>query len=330
MDASWRYITSAILIDIPMRRNNALETASRPLSTRGAPMMPMLFDAPQTNAVGSTATGAVQMRHRTPSVARPLTIKAATDGDEIAGNDRVCDSSIDDLSTLAARLLGADACMITLIASDIGDRLTFRSYCGALPADASARKQWTRQGESAARRAIRAGRPLRICAPLSDDSVAGSPDGDALTQHVVASPIRVGRDIVGVINVFTLGTARSSDLAALATAEIVALLVGRSLLALRLESMLHSRFAQLAICAATDCKADRAVALATSGPAKLARILAKSFYREMVRLGCDSGQIVEAASEIISQLSANLKKHRSRLERGAPTNPMRSEPVGSE
>ena len=43
-------------------------------------------------------------------------------------------------------------------------------------------------------------------------------------------------------------------------------------------------------------------------PDQVARLLARSFYREMARAGFDSGQIVGAASEIIAQLNSSLSR----------------------
>ena len=47
----------------------------------------------------------------------------------------------------------------------------------------------------------------------------------------------------------------------------------------------------------------------------MANILAKSFFKEMTRAGFGSSQIVNAASEIIAQLSGSLNRHSRRLER---------------
>src|SRR5688572_20030768 len=70
-------------------------------------------------------------------------------GDDLSASD-CCSDGIDEMSVMAARLLSADACMIMLIAGNIGDRLTFRGYCGARPIDDAAKREQTRQAESAA------------------------------------------------------------------------------------------------------------------------------------------------------------------------------------
>jgi hypothetical protein len=44
----------------------------------------------------------------------------------------------------------------------------------------------------------------------------------------------------------------------------------------------------------------------------VARILAKSFYRELRSAGFSVRQIIHAAAEIVSEVSASLKRHKRR------------------
>jgi hypothetical protein len=44
-------------------------------------------------------------------------------------------------------------------------------------------------------------------------------------------------------------------------------------------------------------------------------MLAKSFYKEMRHCGFSPGQIVNAAGEIISELTGSLNRHKKRMER---------------
>jgi hypothetical protein len=55
--------------------------------------------------------------------------------------------------------------------------------------------------------------------------------------------------------------------------------------------------------------------LAYRNPDEVARILAKSFFKEMTGAGFGEAQIVQAASEIIGQLNSSVQRHRRRLER---------------
>jgi L-methionine (R)-S-oxide reductase len=223
------------------------------------------------------------------------------------------------LSTMAAKLLAADGCMIMLIDGAGREPLVFRSYASGLPRCDATKKRWIAYGETAAREAIRAGKALLIDVPgvgckLNTRTRAASP-----VHRIVASPIIVRDDIVGALTLVSGGDISYLSPDGPAALEIVATLVGQAPHALRLETLLTSRFAQLAIVAEAGCAVGQALALAGSRP-ELARILAKSFYREMVKLGCESGQIIAAAAEIISQLSASLKRHRDCWQRRRPSN----------
>ena len=52
-------------------------------------------------------------------------------------------------------------------------------------------------------------------------------------------------------------------------------------------------------------------------PEKVSKLLAKSFYKEMSKLGFQANHIIYAASEIITQLSISLEKHKKRIERNS-------------
>jgi hypothetical protein len=45
----------------------------------------------------------------------------------------------------------------------------------------------------------------------------------------------------------------------------------------------------------------------------MARIVARSFYREMTIAGFSQSQIIKVASEIISELSVSVRRHSKRM-----------------
>ena len=53
----------------------------------------------------------------------------------------------------------------------------------------------------------------------------------------------------------------------------------------------------------------------TVPPARVAKLLAKSFFRDLASAGFDPGQIIEAASEIIALVSSDIKRFKRRTER---------------
>ena len=98
------------------------------------------------------------------------------------------------------------------------------------------------------------------------------------------------------------------------TTTIVAALIGRSVQVEWLQKLVRSRIAQLALAR----EGQEIVTRLTEGsapPSRLAKMLAKSFYRDLASAGFSSGQIIEAASEIIGQISGDLARHKKRMGR---------------
>jgi GAF domain-containing protein len=220
--------------------------------------------------------------------------------------------SITELASMAATLLRAEGCMIMLLKIKDDNRTALGPYSCACPAAAQACEEWADAGEVIARKAISAGKSLlsehRAMRPgtvAADLTFSG-------TRAIIATPIRVNGDVVGVMSLISRVEAQRFGPDEVAFADIVAWFIGQALNAVRLRSVLSSAFAQRAIAQEAQERLGEAVSISGKQPQQLGRILAKSFYREMVKVGLDSGQIIDAASEIISELSGNLKKHAAR------------------
>ncbi len=97
---------------------------------------------------------------------------------------------------------------------------------------------------------------------------------------------------------------------------MISLFIGKSVQVLQLQSILNSRFTQLALMQEVQEKVSGAIAsTAYQNPDQVAKILAKSLFKEMTRAGFGSAQIISAASEIITQLHSNLQRHNERAAR---------------
>jgi hypothetical protein len=55
------------------------------------------------------------------------------------------------------------------------------------------------------------------------------------------------------------------------------------------------------------------VSLTAHDPDKVAKMLARGFYREMRHCGFTPNQVIHAAGEIISELTGSLNRHKKRL-----------------
>ena len=97
--------------------------------------------------------------------------------------------------------------------------------------------------------------------------------------------------------------------------RILGTLVSRSVEADRLEKLVASPFARATIRRSSDQTIGDIVAQSVQNPSQLSKMLARSFYREMTRAGFDFSQIIGAATEIISELARNVRKHRDRKQR---------------
>ena len=134
----------------------------------------------------------------------------------------------------------------------------------------------------------------------------------AALPALMSAPVRIDGRLVGVVNV-TGATFSESELHLL---EVMALFIGKSVQVIQLQHLLASRFAQMALVRDAHERAQDGAAngagpapgTAYQNPEDVARILARSFYKEMTRAGFAPGQIVSAATELIGQLKGTLQE----------------------
>jgi len=235
------------------------------------------------------------------------------------------EDSLEGQAAQTARMLGADSCSVMLLSSGDGEapRLRVHARAGAAPdkavADAAPDavadalsdavpdavfdavfKSSIGPGEGICGQVLASGRALLI------EDIGSSPYALlarrplAPGRSLMSAPIPIDGRIVGVVNVS--GTAfRQADLLLL---EVICQFIGKTIQVSQLQRLLDSRFAQLAL--AREADAEGAARNAYRNPEEVARILARSFYRELTRAGFELPQIVRAASELIGQLNNKL------------------------
>ena len=183
--------------------------------------------------------------------------------------------------------------------------------------DRAAWREQPRLGQGIAGQVLAEGRPLRVedihasrhCGAARHPDEAGS---------FLACPVALAGAPAGVLNVSApIRPGPFSDLD-LARADLAATLVGRILQTLRLQGLIDSRFAQMALAREGISDATSFLAAGAQEPGKVARMLAKSFYKEMHRCGFSFNQILHAAGEIISELDGSLSRHKRRGPRPPP------------
>jgi L-methionine (R)-S-oxide reductase len=216
----------------------------------------------------------------------------------------------DDLAAhaaLAAALVGADICSIMLVNGE-GEhaRMSIAASHGPLAEGAAA--MLVARGEGLAGQVLASGTALLVDDILASPYAALARRPDAPGRSLMLAPIRIEGRVVGTVTASCSGSKGCFCEQDLALLETMALLVGKAVQLRQLRGILASRFTQLAL----SRELHGAATTAYQKPDQVTRLLARSFYREMARAGFDSGQIVQAASEIITQLNSSLVRHNAR------------------
>jgi L-methionine (R)-S-oxide reductase len=226
------------------------------------------------------------------------------------------DDNLQQLASTAARILNAENCSIMLIKDEAEDGTFSLRVCanhGNLPAKAY--REAVKVGDGIAGRVVAKGKSMLVENIDASEFAQLARQTHDPRKSMISSPILVNGKIIGVININGPKRNRPFNLDDLGLLDIVALFVGKSIQVVQLQNLLRSRFAQLAIAHNTEKAIGDVLINTAQNPDQMAKIVAKSFYREMTKAGFGSGQIINAASEIISQLSSSLQKHSERAHR---------------
>lgn len=221
---------------------------------------------------------------------------------------------VDDLANYAAQATQAAACSIMLLVEDDAAAQRLKIFAATKTLPESAWSEVSVPGNGMAGKVIAQGKPLLI-ADIRDSPLA--PEArkrDELGWSYIGIPIVVNDTIIGVMNLANHAGAHSFDQADLRLAGIVAALTGQAIQVERLQTLLRSRIAQLTL--AREKK--NVIGSLTDGtlpPSRLAKLLARSFYKDLADAGFEPGQIVEAASEIIAQITTDITRFGKRMAR---------------
>ena len=225
------------------------------------------------------------------------------------------DDNLQQLAKAAARVLNAENSSIMLLNEDEegGVTLSVRANFGDLPNQAY--QESIKAGDGISGTVVANRKSLLIKDIQKSAFSASAKRTKDPRKSMISSPIVINGEIIGVININGPKLKRPFNLDDLNLLDIVALFVGKSIQVVQLQSALNSRFAQIALAQETDTTIGHVLVSAAQNPDQMAKIVAKSFYREMTKAGFGSNQIISAASEIISQLSGSLMKHSKRLKK---------------
>ena len=228
-------------------------------------------------------------------------------------------SAEDDLSARPGELIGraasvtnAATCSIMLLSEGEPDAPHLKLWCSTEALPSSAWNEMPGRGEPIAGRVLERSTSLLIADIGTSEFASLARHRDNRGPSFIGTPIPAGKHIIGVMNLTNRLGCPVFDESDLRLAEIVATLIGKSVQVERLQTLLRSRVAHVSL--AKEEK--EVVARLTDGavpPVRIAKLLAKSFFRDLASAGFDPGQIIEAASEIIASVSSDINRYKKRI-----------------
>lgn len=217
------------------------------------------------------------------------------------GSEGGFEDCLDELCTLVARVLSAKGCTIILLTEEEArcTEARHRSGFGFLPGTPD--------------------RLLRKSLPYLPDPGLPGPvpgrDSQARVDSMFSTIVLQGK-VVGVVHAVLPQQQDSFSKHDLDLFSILTPIITKSIQVIQLQQLLRSRFTQMAVSRSDESIAHEMLSGVIQNPNQIARILAKTFYREMLRAGFSFNQIIFAATEVISELSAGLRQHGARRRRG--------------
>jgi L-methionine (R)-S-oxide reductase len=220
------------------------------------------------------------------------------------------EESLNQQAAMTASLAGAASCSIMLLNSGEGPdmRMSMAARHGELPDEAL--RASIGLGEGIAGTVLATGVALLVPDIGKSRFALLARGRNGAGASLMCAPIRIDGKIIGVINAAGAAGQPAFNETGLRLLEVAALFIGKSIQVQQLQRLLDSRFAQMALLQEAQEAKERvgeSVRLAYRNPEDVAKILARSFFREMTKAGFASGQIVSAATELIDQLNQRLK-----------------------
>jgi L-methionine (R)-S-oxide reductase len=225
------------------------------------------------------------------------------------------DDNLARLAGMTAGLMDAESCSVMLLNGGDGEDLRMSVCASHGPLPSAALAESVGKGEGIAGQVLATGRSL-LLEDIGTSAFAGlARRGQDARGSLMSSPVRIDGKIVGVLNVCGVQLRAAFSQGDLHLLDVIALFIGKSIQVIQLQNILNSKFTQLALMNEVRETVGGSIATAYQNPDDVAKILAKSFFKEMTKAGFGARQIVRAASEIIDQLNGNLQRHSKRVAR---------------
>jgi signal transduction protein with GAF and PtsI domain len=226
------------------------------------------------------------------------------------------DTCLTELVSMVANFLNVENCSIMLLKVEddsVDFRLRVFAKNGYLPPNAFKEAEKINDGI--------AGHVAATCKALLVEDIGKSPFSslarrpDNPNKSFMSVPIMIRNKIIGVLNLSNSKDGHCFNPHDLELASFMAMFVGKSTQVVQLQNLLDSRFSQMALIRESSNMGSNILTPISQDPAQLSKILAKSFYQEMTKVGLGRDHIINAATEILSLLSESLAKHAKRIKR---------------
>ena len=218
------------------------------------------------------------------------------------------EGSLRNLTTMVAQILRMENCSIMLLKEESEQatpKLRVFAHHGYLPE--AAYQEAMNLNEGIAGQVASTGQPLLIVAIQSSPyAAAARRRAQGENSGFICCPLLINTKVIGVLNLSRPQDGRVPGQDDLKTATIVALMVSKSIQVFQLQNLLRSNFIQFALARETAGTPRSTMTEITHNGARMAKVLAGSFFREMQEAGFGTDHILSAATEIISLLSNDL------------------------
>jgi len=229
---------------------------------------------------------------------------------------KTLEEGLGELARLSANLLKVQRCSVMLLTpAEEEDEPGLRVYSchGGLPAAALRYSMPLSQGISG--HVVRTGKPLFL-ADVGESKLANLARSEGyMDPSLICAPIRVADDLIGVINISDPQPGRRLTHDDLKLVEVFAMFIGQSIHTFQLQRLVESRVLQMAVLQEQRERSGEFGKPISPDPARLAKLVAKNFFRELTNAGFGPNAVISVASEVLSMLNGTLAKHKERRER---------------
>ncbi|ACK65409.1 putative phytochrome sensor protein [Rippkaea orientalis PCC 8801] len=228
------------------------------------------------------------------------------------------EQGLEEVTKLTAQILQTERCSIMLLSNPEDSpsqetSLRVFTHYGNLPP--CAYQEVTKLNQGIAGYVAATGKSLFIKDLYQSEFVTVAHYLDDKHKSLISVPILLAKQVVGVINVSHSLKPSDFEEDDLKLLEMLALFVGKSLHISHLQSIMRSKFIELAVARdLTETKIEADI-MVHPNPTKLAKIVAKSFFKELTQAGFGPNQVIAIATEVLNLLQESLDRHKKRRER---------------